>query len=976
MSAAGTLVSPILVGRDDLLDLADRRLAEVRSGRGQMLFLAGEAGIGKTRLLNAIVGKAEALGFTVAGGDVGVRDLEVAGSLIFDLTHSLSGRESLQPIRNAILKRLTEGRRTNADSPGRGDASQRRRELVHDVADLLATMPAPSMLCFENLHWADDLSLEIVGAFARRVRDVPILALGTYRSDELYPRIPMREWRSRLLTQRLAEEARLGRLSSSETGMMTTLLLASGLPAPQDVVGAVHDRTDGIPLHVEEVLRALREQDGWTGSSVDTIGVPDTIDTTIRERLERRSPEARALAEAGSVIGRCFVVDVAAGVLEQEPERLSAPLQELIDHFFLIQTSRPGLVDFRHALIRDAIYGGVPEPTRRVMHARVAELGEGLPGAGEAFRSGHFELAGRTSEAFEASVAGARAAARWSSHREAAQLYRRALRNLPDDLDGARHAEVLEAFATEAAALDENETAAEAYEQARQRYLASGRPIRAAAIVAPLVAVRHLLGDDLETRVGALEAALRLLDAAPAGPEVEAARLRLEAGLSAAYMLDRRLEPSIEHGRRAIALAVGLGDAASELHALVTVGADLVFEGHMAEGWSALETGIERARAANLEDTAARGYRMLGSCASVLVEYDRADAWLPEGIAFAERVERWNHRHYMAAHLAHVLWATGRWDEAEDMATHALADGRGGLTTRITALHALGFVALGRGDLDRASATLLEARAAAEAMRELQRLSPAVWGLAEARLQADDPRGSLEHCRQGLAASSAVDDAAYLFPFLVTGTRAHLQSGDLAAAQAWVDEIAGRLRHRDIPGARPAIDHATGLLQLAAGASVRARVSLEAAVAGWAARRRVWEHVGALTDLATVHLRANRPAEAVRIAGEAVAIAERIGSPPLAARARAAVRAGRARHPDEEVWEPLTGREFAVARLVATGRTNAEIAQELGVAPRTVGSHMEHILAKLGVGRRAEVAAWVAENRVLHSRPHGRDREK
>ena len=94
MSAAGTLVSPILVGRDDLLDLADRRLAEVRSGRGQMLFLAGEAGIGKTRLVNAIVGKAEALGFTVAGGDVGVRDLEVAGSLIFDLTHSMTGRES------------------------------------------------------------------------------------------------------------------------------------------------------------------------------------------------------------------------------------------------------------------------------------------------------------------------------------------------------------------------------------------------------------------------------------------------------------------------------------------------------------------------------------------------------------------------------------------------------------------------------------------------------------------------------------------------------------------------------------------------------------------------------------------------------------------------------------------------------------------------------------------------------------------
>ena len=159
MSTAGTLVSPILVGRDDLLDLADRRLAEVRSGRGHLLFLAGEAGIGKTRLLTRDrPARRKPLGFAVAGGDVGIRDLEVAGSLIFDLTHSMTGREAFQPVRTAILKRMTEGRRTNTDAPGRGDASQRRRELVHDVADLLATVPAPALLCFENLHWADDLT--------------------------------------------------------------------------------------------------------------------------------------------------------------------------------------------------------------------------------------------------------------------------------------------------------------------------------------------------------------------------------------------------------------------------------------------------------------------------------------------------------------------------------------------------------------------------------------------------------------------------------------------------------------------------------------------------------------------------------------------------------------------------------------------------------------------------------------------------
>ena len=97
---------------------------------------------------------------------------------------------------------------------------------------------------------------------------------------------------------------------------------------------------------------------------------------------------------------------------------------------------------------------------------------------------------------------------------------------------------------------------------------------------------------------------------------------------------------------------------------------------------------------------------MLGSVASVIVEYERGERWLRDGIDLAERVERWNDRHYLAAHLAHVLWATGRWDDAEAVAEHAKRDGRGGITARITADHVLGYVALGRGELERAETSL------------------------------------------------------------------------------------------------------------------------------------------------------------------------------------------------------------------------------------------------------------------------------
>ena len=129
-------------------------------------------------------------------------------------------------------------------------------------------------------------------------------------------------------------------------------------------------------------------------------------------------------------------------------------------------------------------------------------------------------------------------------------------------------------------------------------------------------------------------------------------------------MLDRRLEESISHGEQALALAAAAGDETTELNTLTTLGAVQVFAGPGEDGWSRLEDAVRRGRARRWEAEAARAYRMIATSASVLVEYQRAEHWLREGIEYAERTEQWNHRHYMAAHLGHVLWATGRWDDA------------------------------------------------------------------------------------------------------------------------------------------------------------------------------------------------------------------------------------------------------------------------------------------------------------------------
>lgn len=949
------LSTPVLIGRDDLLALGRRRVGSARDGTGHVLFLAGEAGIGKTRLLGAVVREASRQGMRVLSAGASPRDLEVPAALLLDLGHRMAASSTAveREAGSSILESLSAAAR------GRGDPHRRRRVMVLEVADRLAGLSAdgPLMVALEDLHWADDLALEVLGQLARRVRPLPMLVVGTYRSDELYPRIPMREWRARLLTQRLAEEARLGRLTPDQTAAMVHHLLPGPLPASSDLVQALRRRSDGIPLHVEEILGAMR-LDARGGDRV----IPDTLADAVLARREALSREAARVAEAAAVINRSFDLDFVAAVADRPLDRVAAALTELEARYFVVPAPVAGWFELRHALIRDALEGAMSLSDRRLAHDHVAQHAAARPElADDGFLSAHFEAAGRRDEAYRHARAAAGRAAALSAHREALDLYRRAVRCGPPGLPASERAGLLAARAAEETATDDNAAAAATYAEARAMLLADGRAAAAAELLPQLVAARHLLGDALEARVELLHQGFEELRAgrAEAGRR-RAVEARLEAGLSAAYMLDRRLDEALDHGARAVRLAAAERDEVAELNALVTHGATLVFAGRTEEGWGALEQAIRRARSARLEAEAARAYRMMGSSASVLVEYERADAWLREGIAYSERTEQWNHRHYMASHLGHVLWATGAWTDAAEVTRQAMADGRGGITTRITALHVLGYLALGRGDWAAAETTLGEARSMGEEMRELQRFSPAIWGLAEIAQLRGEHTVAAELTDAGREASTAVRDAAYLYPYLVTGTRARLALGDIGAAAAWMTAVATALRERAIPGTMAAIDHAGGLVALAHGRTGQARAKLSAARRAWHGRRRCWEWSGATIDLARCAIRANRPAEAAALVREAIAWAEPRGAEPILAQARELEATVRARGVREERWAPLTAREYEVATLIAVGRTNREIAAELTISPKTVASHVEHILGRLGADRRTEIAAWVA----------------
>ena len=948
MAEPRQLQSPLLVGRDDMLALAERRIADAKAGRGALLMVAGEAGIGKSRLLGAVLRQARLTGFRMSKGDLAPHDSLVPLASINDLARTMNPKEFADLGPRLLELRGGKGRDTLAS----------RRILVREISEsVIDAIDRPTVLAFEDLQWADELTLEVIGDLARLGKDRPLLLLTAYRLDELPSGSIHREWRSRILTQRLGEELRLERLSGPETALVTTLILGTGLPASREVAEAVFERTNGIPLHIEELLGALGDDVAADGRSIRDAAVPDTIEDAVLARTARLSPEARAVARAASVMGRCFAPDVLAGIMDRAVPDLDGPIQELVDSQILLPFSvvDRGYYDFRHQLLRDALYDTVPAAELRRLHARAGEFGAELVGASEIHASLHYERAGLRPQAYRTALAGARKAAAMSSRLESFELYRRAVANLPDDLPASEKGELFIEYVNAAGAVDSIPAIEEAAQAARRYFVEAQDALGA---VNALLHLNIIARRDLRPRrerLALLEQAEAELSAIPPSPERAAALaqlrfdqayLELDAGhLDAAAAL---LEAAAEQS---------LGTPDSDLDTAFARAVPRMFRGEVRTGLEAMLDVARSAREARYESAGVSGYRIAAAAAVRLMEYPTAEIGLREGLRYADEIEQSYCRSIMAAASAHVSWAAGRWDDAVRTAELELVEPgsrRGIVTSRI----ALAFVALGRGLADRARTLLDESLAIARPSQVSELILPALWGLAEAALVAGEPARASQHCDEALELSLESGERALLVPFVVTGARAALANRQPEAAQRWLDQVAQVLQDwTELAG--PALAHGAGLVKMASGSLVAARASFERAVSGWDSRGRIWEATWARVDLATCLLRANRYVDAARLIAEVADTAGRLRSTPLTERVVELQRQARGRSSGEEAWYPLSAREFEVARAIAEGSTNAEIATALFVSPKTVSAHVEHILAKLGASRRTEIAAWV-----------------
>jgi DNA-binding CsgD family transcriptional regulator/tetratricopeptide (TPR) repeat protein len=785
-----------------------------------------------------------------------------------------------------------------ASSPSCGLAKQvATGGKAFDVAGTLLAefrRAGPTVMVIEDVHWADEATLDVARLLARRIDAVPVLLVLSYRDDELHRAHPLRVVVGELPGDgRLVTRIPLAGLSRSAVAKIAR---RKGVDAAE-----LHERTAGNPFFVTEVLAA------------DASQIPNSVRDAVLARAARLSGSALDLLAAAAVVPG-HLDDWMLAALHPAPHAsLHASLDECMSAGIL--TAAEGRVAFRHEIARQVIEESLPHGHRTRLHARALSVLQGNENTAPdwARMTGHAEAAGNHAAVLRYAPLAARAAAAAGAHRSAADLYSRALR-YADHLPPEERAWLLEGFAAEAYLTAPGNDAVGKLTEALDIHrsagdlLAEGRTIRQIA--------RHLLRNGrLAEALATAEQAVLVLEQLPSHPELALAHV-LKSGC---YAMVGRLPDALSCGEKAIRLGEDLGCLQAVYGGLNIIGTIEVSRGDLA-GVQKLERSRDLAERAASSLGVARAYLHLCWMLALRREWDLVGRYLRPGIDYCREhgQELWLDQ-LLSIRLEADL-AAGRWQEAAETAATVVARPPSSSVSRCSALLVLARIRARRGE-------------------------PDYWPLLDEALRLTQ-LPTIRHLTAPVAAARA--EAAWLEGRLadVASEAAHAQRAAGMDPLAALDARCWRWRAGaadDGSGDDGSDDPPEPLRMLLAGDRHGAARWWQEKGSPYEAALAVWGSgdVPALrTAIETLRGLGARAAAAVLIR-ELRALGDR-GMPrePRMAAAGQPVR--------------LTQREGEVLRLLTAGMRNAEIAAHLFVSPRTIDHHVSALLAKLHARSRSE----------------------
>lgn len=672
------------------MDLLERKahLDELRglhrqagTRHGHMVFIGGEAGVGKTALVRGFTSQLQPSEPVLIGACEPLSTPRPHGPLA-----------DMEPLMQGPIGRLLE----EAASPV---------EIARAVIAQLIHGP-PTVMVIEDAHWIDEAAVDGLRYLGRRIEAVPLLAIITFRDDEIGKSHPLRRLLGDLATAPAVRRMHLPPLSLQAVAQLTE---GSGLDPAE-----LFQQTNGNPFFLTEIVAGRAK------------GLPPTVRDAVLARADRLSPDARQLLETVAVIG-----SPAESWLVTEVSQASPAASEECIGRGLLQAQSTALA-FRHELARVAILDEISPPRQIELHRHVLAALR-IAGSNDLARLTHHAAAAFDREAvLEFGPAAARRAAAFRSHREAAAQYERVM-EFAGTLSPAERAELLLAWSFERYLLDDSAVAIETCQEAIEIWRREGDRLRLGDALRLLSRLYWYAGRNLESETTLAEA-VRTLEELPPSPQLAMA-YSAQAQLR---MLSWDAQSAISWGQKAIDLAEHLGENETLSHALANVGASYFLAGgEVRKGVALVERSLEIAKTANLEDHAARAYTLLATGQCEMYDFAATDPWLDEGIAYCADRDIDTYTHYLRAWRGVSLLYQGQWAAAGEEATAVLRQPRVAAISKIVAWTVLGRMRVRTGD-PTAADLLAEALELAERTGELQRLCPVRTARAESAWLAGD----------------------------------------------------------------------------------------------------------------------------------------------------------------------------------------------------------------------------------------------
>jgi DNA-binding CsgD family transcriptional regulator/tetratricopeptide (TPR) repeat protein len=664
-----------LLERQAHLAVLEEQFARVAAtARGRVVLISGEAGVGKTALVRQFC--------------------RVRPPKVRVLTGACDALFTPAPLGPFLDVALLGGEELAHVIKEDGRPYEVAAALMRDLRST-----GTAILVLEDVHWADEATLDVMKLVARRVETIPTLVLVTYRDEELDAVHPLRILLGELPASEPISRVKLAALSPSAV---------AELARPQGVDAAeLFRKTGGNPFFVTEALAVSEGQ------------IPETVRDAVLARAGRLTPGARTLLEAVALIAPQVELWLLEALAPESVDRVD----ECLAAGMLV--ANPGGVGFRHELARLAFEDRLTPMRRLALHRRALEALAAPPNEmpNLARLAHHAEAAGDGAAVLRYAPAAATVAASVGAHRESAAQYARALR-FAGGLTPQARGDLYALHSYESYVTGQFGAAVEAGEAALDCHRRSGDSLKEGDSLRSLSRLWRYIGRTEEAaRAG--RQAVTVLEQLPAGHELAMAY----SNLSHLYMNVEDRERTIEWGTKALELARRLGDVEAEIYAATNINTVEYLAGDTAS-IERLERWVERAKGAGLEEHAGRAYNALTWWAGRSRSFAVADRYLSEGLDYVNEhgLDLW--RPYLIASRARAELSRGHWDAALDSAALILRGPRLSPVPRVVALSVLGLVRARRGDPDHGP-PLEEAWQLAEPTAELQRIEPIAIARAE-----------------------------------------------------------------------------------------------------------------------------------------------------------------------------------------------------------------------------------------------------